>query len=59
MDGHDLKPIQALPAPFVPDHAIRHNGGHFRRDSAQEGLVQAAVHSDDLSGGFAEALADE
>jgi hypothetical protein len=52
-------PIYPPSALFVTDSAIRHEEGVARRDSAQEGLVQAAVHSDDLSGGFAEALADE
>ena len=51
--------IQFPPALFVTDSAIRHEGGAPRRDSAQEGFVQAAVHGDDLSGGFAEALANQ
>ena len=31
----------------------------LRRRSAQERFVQAAVHGDDLAGGFAEALRDQ
>jgi hypothetical protein len=52
--------MQSTPSSPLRD-GVRHphEEGVARRDSAQECLVQAAVHSDDLSGGFAEALADE
>ena len=51
--------IHPPPALFVTDSAIRHEEGGTRRDSAQEGFVQAAVHGDDLSSGLAETLADQ